>query len=102
MAQEPKIQQIPGTSLNRRGMDHRQVRHRSPKSIPILDPEDVETAYGYSASCYHCIQSNVRSYGWLHAILGKEVDPMEGRVILCHEVCATEAVHIVFCSNSND
>jgi len=102
VAQESNIQWIPATLHNPTCMDHRQVCHGSAKAIPILDPVDVEMAYGSSASQYHCIQWHVRSYGWRYGSFGWEEDALEGRLILCREVWATEVVQMFYQSNSKD
>jgi len=48
------------TAHNAAWMEHRQVCHGGVKSFPIQDPVDVQTAYGYSASRYHCLQYYVQ------------------------------------------
>ena len=102
VAQESNIQRIQAILHNTWWMDHCQVRLRSLKAIPILDPVDVAMAYSYSASGHHSIQSHVRSYGWHYASFGEVEYPMERRLILRREVCETEAVKILFWNCSND
>jgi len=69
-AEESQIQQLPATLHITGWMDNRQVRHGSFEAIPILDPADVEKAYGYCPWCLHCQPWNVLSYGWPHASFG--------------------------------
>ena len=68
LAEECKIQWSSATLHNTGQMGHHEVRHGRYMAIPILDPVDVKKAYGYSASCYHCLQWHVQSYAWHYAI----------------------------------
>jgi len=70
VAEESKIHRLPATFHNTGRMGDCQVRHGSFEAIPILDPVDVKKAYSYSASCHHCLQWHVRSYGWHYASVG--------------------------------
>jgi len=69
-AEESKIQRLLATLNDTGWMDNRQVRYGSYEGILILDPVDVEKAYNYSASCHHCLQWHVRSYGWRYMSFG--------------------------------
>ena len=62
----------------------------------MLDPVDVEMAHSDTPSCHHCLTLHFRSHGCHYASLGKEEDPMDGRLILRHQSCATEAVQILY------
>ena len=62
------------------------------RSIPVLDPVDVETAYPYFASHHHCPHWHVWYHWQRNESFGQEADLMEGRLILCSEVCTVEAV----------
>jgi len=66
VAQESGIQWILASLHNSGWMDHRCVWYGSSKTIAVLDPVDVKTAYGWSTSRYHCLQWYVRSYGWCY------------------------------------
>ena len=46
---DSKIQWLLATLYNAGWMDHCQVHHEGFESIPILDPVDVEEAYGHIA-----------------------------------------------------
>jgi len=61
VAQEPKIQRLLASLYNTGWVDHCQVCHGCFMVILVLDTVDVETAYRYSASHYHCLQQHVRS-----------------------------------------
>jgi len=97
-----KIQWLLPTLYNTRWMDLRQVRHGTYKAIPILDPVNVKEAYGYSASCHHCLLRRVRSYGWCYVSFSQKEDSKEGKLILRHGVCTTDAVKTLWWSNLND
>jgi len=101
-AYKPNIQRFPATLHHTGWVDHCQIWHGSSTAIPVLDPVDVETAYCYSPSRHQCLQSHVRSHGWPVASFGQEEDRMEGRLILGGQVCAAEAVQILYGSDSND
>jgi len=100
VAQESNIQWFPATSQNTGWMKYRQARHGSAEAIPVQNAVDVEKAYGYSASHYYCIKWRVWSYGWRYVYFGQEDDSMEGKLILCREVCGPEAVQIIYWSYS--
>ena len=102
VAEESQIQWSPATLHNTGRMDHRQVHQGSFKEIASLDPVDVEKAFSNSASCHHCLQWHVGSYGCHYASFGYKEDTMEGRLILCCEGCMTKAVQIVCWNHSND
>ena len=97
-----KIQRLLAALHNTGWTDDGQIRHGSFKAISILDPVDDDKAYSYSASCHHCLQWHVRSYGQHFANVGWEVDTMVGRIILSRKGCTKEAVHILSWSHSND
>jgi len=82
-------------------MDHHLVHHGWFQGIPILQPVDVEKAYSYSASHYHCLQWHLQSYGWHFASFWQEEDSMDGRLILHREVCATDGVQTLCSRYSN-
>jgi len=67
VAEASITQWILATPHNTGQMDHHRVRHWGLMAFPILHPVDVEMAYGYSASCFHCVQWHVRSY-WLRCV----------------------------------
>jgi len=48
-------------------IDHCQAGDGSFEAIPILDPVDVEEAYGHITSCYRSLQWHVQSHGWRYA-----------------------------------
>jgi len=62
VADESNLQWWAATLHNRGWIDHHQVHHGSCKAIPILDPINVDDAYGYSLSCCHCLQWHIWSY----------------------------------------
>jgi len=101
VAHKPKCRCLPTTLKNTRSMDHRQIGHWRSKSIQILDPVDNETAFSNSGRCYQGLWWHDRSYGWCHGSSNKAVDSMDGRIILGHEVCSTEAAQILCWSSSN-
>jgi len=68
-AQISQIQWLMATLHNTGWMDHCQVRHGCFEAILILDPVDVQEAYGHIASRYHSLQWHVWSYGSRHAWL---------------------------------
>jgi len=94
VAPTSKIQWLLATLHNTGWMDHGQVRHWSFEAIPILDPVDVEEDYSHIASCYHSVQWHVPSHGWRYASIGLEENPMEGRLVLRHEVSSKKSVQI--------
>jgi len=65
-----KIQWSPATLHNTSWIDHCEVYHGTIESIPILNPVNVEDAYGSIASSYHIPQCHVPSYGWRCASFG--------------------------------
>jgi len=67
VAPESKIQWIRATLQNTGWMDHCPVHHGRFEAIPMLDPVDVEEAYGHIASSYDGLQWHVHSYGWCYA-----------------------------------
>jgi len=82
-------------------MDYCQVSHGSIQAIPILDPVDVEEAYSHIASLDHSLQWHVWSHGWRYASFGLEEDSLEGGLVLRWEVSSTDAVQILFRTDSN-
>jgi len=102
VAPESKIQWLPATLHNKGWIDHHQVGDQSFEAIPILDPVDVEGAYGHIASLYHSLQWHVQSHGWHYASFSYKEHSMEGRLVLRREVSATEAVQIFCWSDSNN
>jgi len=92
VAQERIIYSLLATLHDTGSIDHCQVCSGCFNAIPILDPVDVDKAYGYAASHHHCLQWHVESYGWRYVSFGQDENPMEERHILCPEVCVTEAV----------
>jgi len=101
-AQQSKIPWLPHTLHNPGWMNHRHITCANFMTIQVLDSEDVEKAYGYPASSDHCLQWHVRWYGWRYASFSWQDNRMEGSLILCHEVCATETVQILCRSHSNN
>jgi hypothetical protein len=63
LAQESNIQWLLDTLHNTQWMDYCQLSRGSVNAIPAPDVVDVEKAYGYCASCEHCIQWQPKSYG---------------------------------------
>jgi len=102
VASKSIIQRLPATLHNTGRVDHCQVCHGGFTAIPVLDPVDVEKAYYYSASHHYRLKWHVWSHGWHDASFGQEEDTMEGRFILCSDVCVAKAVQILYWSDSND
>jgi len=73
-------------------MDQCEACHGGFTAIPKRDPVDVEKTYLCSASCHHCLQWHVWSYGWHDTSFGQEEDTIEGRLIVCSEVYTAEVL----------
>jgi len=101
VAQDSKIQLLPATLHRTWWMDHHQAWHGNFEEILILDPVDIEMAYGYSASHCHYLQWHVRSYGWRYLSFIWDEDWIEGRLVLRRSVCATEPVQLLCWSHFN-
>jgi len=101
LPEDSTFQWWPATRHNTGWMKHRQVRHGTFEAIPLLEPQDVEEVNGSSASRHDCLQWNVPSSGWRYVIFSYEDDSIEGRLILCCEVCATDVLRILCWSDSN-
>jgi len=95
VAWESNRQRAPTILYNTGWVDYCQVCYGRFMAIPVLDPVDVKNTYNYSASPLHCLQWDVRWYGWCDVSFGQEEDPIEGRLILCHEVCVAEFIEIL-------
>jgi hypothetical protein len=65
-------------------------------AIPVVWPADAEVPSHFSASCHHWVKSDDSSQGWHDMKIGREVDTMETRLILCHEVWTAVAVQILY------
>jgi len=64
VARYSTIRRLPATLHNTSWIDHHPVCHGHFKASPIVEPLDVEKAYGYASSCHHGLHWHVRSYGW--------------------------------------
>jgi len=102
VSQKSKILWLLATLNNTGWVEYRQVHHGSVEAILVLDGVDVEKTYGDSVLCCHIEQRILRWYGWRYVSFGPAEDSMEGRLILRCEVCAPEAVQIVYWSYSYD
>jgi len=69
-SQKSKMLWLPASLYNIGRMDNRHVRHKCFEAIPILDPVDVDEAYGHVASLYLSLQWHVPSHGWCYANFG--------------------------------
>jgi len=96
VAYESLIQRLPATLHNRQWMDHHQVCHRRFTGIQVPGPLDVATSYCDSASLLHSLRWHVQSYGWRDMSIGQHENTIEGRLILCCEVCTADAVQILY------
>jgi len=98
----PKSKQhwLPAPFHNSRWVDHCEVCHGCIEAILILNPADVQEAYSHIASCYHSVQCHVRTPGQRDVSLGQKEHYVEGRLVLHCEVRSTEAVEILFRSDS--
>jgi len=64
MAPESTMQWFPATLHNTGGTNQCQAYYGWLEAIPLVDPVDVETAYGNSVSDYRYQQWPVQWYGW--------------------------------------
>jgi len=102
VAPKSKILWLPIALHNTGWMDHRKALDGRFEVIPILDRVDIEEAYGRIALCHHFQQWHAQSHGQHYRTFGWEEDSTEGRLVLHREVSKTEAVKILYYSNSHD
>jgi len=100
VAQEYQIPWQLATPHNTEQLDHRNICDATFTVIPVLDLVDVQTACHNSPSHHYCLQWHVWSNGWRTVTISQEEDWMEERLILCNEVCTSQAFQILYWSYS--